>query len=184
MAGYVYLVWAKGTDMYKIGSSQYPEKRLPGLQTGSPVKLQLIASRAFDDYEYQEKRLHSFWEKFREQGEWFQFHPLVLPRVLDSLGVRDKWTHSLIEDAEIKASDIAFDMAQSAVLEAINDGTGLLRRYMDARNQCIFGAIEEALTDDQRRQVLALMTEKLESLPRKLELFERDMAEIQPQAEV
>lgn len=99
MTGYVYLVWAKGTDLYKIGSSQYPEKRLPGLQTGSPLELEMIAVIERSDYEFHERQLHSKWAWYRTQGEWFKFHPTMVTQVLSDFDVMDSWTKSLIDGA-------------------------------------------------------------------------------------
>jgi len=119
MSGYVYLVWAKGTDMYKIGSSQYPEKRLPTLQTGSPVELELIASKSFESHEFEEKRLHSYWKQFRVQGEWFRFHPTMLPMVLDGFGVRSSWLQQQIDKAESDAVSVAVLAAKDSIKECI-----------------------------------------------------------------
>jgi hypothetical protein len=166
MLGYVYLVWAKGTDMYKIGSSQYPEKRLPQLQTGSPVELELIATKAVESYEFEEKRLHVYWSQFRKQGEWFQFHPVMIPKVLDSFGLRDKWSLSQIE----KAQSEAFDAAELAIKSAINDSAGDLRKYMDARSKCIFESMSDLLSEEDYRRVTRLIAERLSALKETLPL--------------
>jgi hypothetical protein len=160
MAGYVYLVWAKGTDMYKIGSAGYPEKRLPQLQTGSPVELELIASKAFENHEFEEKRLHLYWRLFRVQGEWFKFHPTMLPRVLDGFGVADKWSLSQIE----KAQSVAFSLAESAIKDAIDDSAGSLRKYMDARNRCIFESIRDSIPLVDYDRITSLILQRIEAL--------------------
>jgi hypothetical protein len=41
---YVYLFNAEGTDVYKIGHSKHPEKRLLQLQTGNPTKIEFVNS--------------------------------------------------------------------------------------------------------------------------------------------
>jgi len=132
MAGYVYLVWAKGTDMYKLGSSQYPEKRLPSLQTGSPVELELIASKAFESYEFQEKRMHSHWKQYRVQGEWFRFHPTMLPMVLDGFGVRSKWMQRQIDKAESEAVEIVVAAAKDSLDESLNGLAAVMAEFVKA----------------------------------------------------
>ena len=41
---YVYLFNVEGTDVYKIGHSKHPEKRLLQLQTGNPTKIEFVNS--------------------------------------------------------------------------------------------------------------------------------------------
>jgi hypothetical protein len=124
MAGYVYLVWAKGTDMYKIGSAGYPAKRLSQLQTGSPVELELVAEKEFEDHERQEKLMHEKWSKLRSHGEWFRFHPLQMPQVLAGFSLMDKWSHDRLakEVAELQKSlDKCVEESRSTATQAVLD---------------------------------------------------------------
>jgi len=41
---YVYLFHVEGTDVYKIGNSKHPDKRLKQLQTGNPFEITFIDS--------------------------------------------------------------------------------------------------------------------------------------------
>ena len=107
MAGYVYLIWAKGTDCYKIGSSQYPEKRLPSLQTGSPVELEIIAVMPSENHELEERAMHARWRSYRIQGEWFKFNPTLIPRVLGDFGFVDDWTKDLADSIVSMAASAA-----------------------------------------------------------------------------
>lgn len=43
---YVYLFNVEGTNVYKIGNSKHPEKRLLQLQTGNPIKIEFV--KAFE----------------------------------------------------------------------------------------------------------------------------------------
>lgn len=55
----------------KIGVSDNPNLRLRELQTGNPFRLKLLGVMAG---EYMvEKELHSLFERFRLEGEWFRF---------------------------------------------------------------------------------------------------------------
>ena len=80
--GYVYLINAEKTDLYKIGiTKRAPEKRLKALQTGSPTKLILINAYQSEYYKQIETILHrmSYPKKYIEDdfehllGEWFKF---------------------------------------------------------------------------------------------------------------
>lgn len=69
---YVYLVQS-GDDYFKIGIANDPKSRLAQLQTGNPIKLQLVSCYAFEDATPVEKALHQKYSEFRVNGEWFTF---------------------------------------------------------------------------------------------------------------
>jgi hypothetical protein len=122
--GYVYLVWAEGTDRYKIGSAGYPAKRLPQLQTGSPLPLQLIAEKEATDYERQERLQHQRWAKQRVQGEWFQFHPTQMPEVLAGFDLIDTFSfnrivevHSELGEEMLKHFEISLKEHSEAIAQ-------------------------------------------------------------------
>lgn len=62
---YTYLV--EGAGMIKIGRSGDPRKRLPDLQIGSPVTLDVFAICHGDI----ERHLHAVCDEHRAHGEWF-----------------------------------------------------------------------------------------------------------------
>lgn len=79
-SGYVhtcYLIWAVGTDKYKIGYSISPKVRLQALQTGSFAKLKLI--KTFETLLPREDEIYLHWlmDKYRIHGEWFQLPKTV-----------------------------------------------------------------------------------------------------------
>jgi hypothetical protein len=70
--GVVYLVSSmEFPDMVKIGYTDNISNRLSGLQTGSPVLLDVLCSipgpRELESY------LHGVFRKRRKHGEWFSF---------------------------------------------------------------------------------------------------------------
>lgn len=75
---YVYLFNLEGTDIYKIGNSKHPEKRIPTVQTGCPYRVIEIA-RFETKYATQiESKLHKKFGFQKEdeygrqlQGEFF-----------------------------------------------------------------------------------------------------------------
>jgi hypothetical protein len=60
----------------KIGLATDPQRRLRGLQCGSPIPLKLLAvGRGGKDVEYQ---YHLRFRAHRLHGEWFNRHPDIL----------------------------------------------------------------------------------------------------------
>lgn len=64
----IYFIRAK--RHLKIGYSKDPYKRLKELQTGNPIKLEmlLVMEGGFET----EKALHDYYSKYRTEGEWFE----------------------------------------------------------------------------------------------------------------
>lgn len=75
-SGFVYVIQAENFQRYKIGFSKHPEQRIAQLQTGSPFKLNLIAS--WTGTENQEKQIHVALSHCRQVGEWFEIADLDL----------------------------------------------------------------------------------------------------------
>lgn len=70
------IYFIRGGDLVKIGSAVDVQARLKALQTGSPVRLELIgALSAFAGEEYE---FHAELAKFRVHGEWFKATEPVL----------------------------------------------------------------------------------------------------------
>lgn len=72
--GFVYLV--RGGDCIKIGTAKDVKKRLSGLQTGSPLKLEMLTYFRGDTTV--ENALHQRFESLRSHGEWFRAEPPLL----------------------------------------------------------------------------------------------------------
>lgn len=80
--GYVYLINAENTNMYKIGrTAKFPSDRLSGVQTGNPHKLIVVHALNSDDFDSIELWLHREFKKFRRSGEWFEFDKSTLYHV-------------------------------------------------------------------------------------------------------
>lgn len=71
--GYVYLLQCG--DLYKIGFSLQPRKRLKQFRTGSPHPILLIHSLRTSCYRQIERQLHHHFRGKRESGEWFKLDP-------------------------------------------------------------------------------------------------------------
>lgn len=80
-SGYVYLVWAIGTERYKIGRSKDPSRRVQALSKQSCYPLKLIDSHYSVDCEQHEKRLHNIFWQHRVHGEWFEIPEVFLSQL-------------------------------------------------------------------------------------------------------
>lgn len=67
--GYVYLIECDG--YFKVGKAASVKARLNQLQTGSPHKMNLIASFKSKNCSEDEKRIHEILSDFNVRGEWF-----------------------------------------------------------------------------------------------------------------
>jgi hypothetical protein len=81
---YVYFIKAEGLNRVKIGISKEPQERLKQLQTGSPIKLSLMAFTP-GDIEL-ERSLHNKFSHIICDGEWFHL-TLELENYIDTLRV-------------------------------------------------------------------------------------------------
>lgn len=68
---FVYVMKAECGDVtyYKIGFAKNPNSRLSGVQTGCPVKVELVW--ATNGCRAVEKKTHYILQKFKSNGEWF-----------------------------------------------------------------------------------------------------------------
>lgn len=76
---YVYLIQLEGLEIFKIGFSNNPKKRIKSLQTGNPYKLILVDSYLSNRYTQIEGSLHRRFnlqkideDEYKLQGEFFQ----------------------------------------------------------------------------------------------------------------
>lgn len=69
----IYLIQQEETNLFKIGISKNPEKRIKDLQIGSGIKLTLI--HTFETkFSYKlESSLHAYYRSKLIQPEWFVF---------------------------------------------------------------------------------------------------------------
>lgn len=70
MKGNVYVVHAKGTDFYKIGSTKSVVRRLAGLSTSCPYQIELLLAIQVEDCKAVESEVHFRFAANRRRGEW------------------------------------------------------------------------------------------------------------------
>ena len=69
--GYVYIIHDKVQNLYKIGKSINPEKRVQAIMGGLSMETEAIHCAWFEDHGYAEKLLHDMFFEKRKGGEWF-----------------------------------------------------------------------------------------------------------------
>ena len=93
--GYVYMIHAIGTDYYKIGKSINPDRRILQIAPKMPFSVKFHRVWRSNFMSYAEKYLHSNFEDFRANGEWFEFSE----DNFDSDFFEQKLTHDTIRNA-------------------------------------------------------------------------------------
>jgi len=89
---HLYIIQSSNNGCFKVGRSNYPEKRLSQLQTGNPFKLKLIL--VLHNQGNKEKFIHRYitlGQKKKCKGEWFEFDLIAnLPdRIYELLDLDD-----------------------------------------------------------------------------------------------
>lgn len=79
---FLYLFHELDTNIYKIGISNDPERRLNDLQTGSSRKIELAAYIKCEHAVVIEQSLHDQLSKYRLRGEWFELPKHVVLHIL------------------------------------------------------------------------------------------------------
>ena len=74
---YIYLIKSKQSQLYKIGISDNPQKRIKNLQTGNPEDLIIIHTYKTKNYNKVEKALHNRYSYLKLNGEWFEFDVFI-----------------------------------------------------------------------------------------------------------
>lgn len=74
--GFVYLMYAKDMNLYKIGQSINPHKRLMQLNYESPCTVSLIHQMPVTNMIAAEYYFHVLFNKKRVKGEWFALNDL------------------------------------------------------------------------------------------------------------
>jgi hypothetical protein len=132
----IYFIQNVETGHIKIGYAASPEKRLNGLQTGSPHELKLLHS--IPGTPADEATLHKKFQQHRLRGEWFEACGEILsyieearkPTQVDGSGgnysreadsLVSKWFHSKDEAQRIKW--------QGQILSKVTDGIYVVQLY-------------------------------------------------------
>lgn len=105
ITGTIYIIQAKGTNLYKIGwtGREDPAVRLRELQTGNPYSLNII--HTFRGTVADEQDLHQAFSVFQVHGEWFNIPigPLIESIALTRQALLQP--HHLAEDQHPQPAD-------------------------------------------------------------------------------
>lgn len=71
--GYIYVIRFGKTDLFKIGVSQNPKRRLKDLNAISPEPIGVLGIYKFKNVYEMEECVHDNFEEFRHRKEWFKF---------------------------------------------------------------------------------------------------------------
>lgn len=82
-SGFVYLIKSKPHDLYKIGMSKEPYKRMLSLQTGTPFELKIVHRIFAFDCVQLESALHDHYSAYWVRGEWFELPPKEVSNFLN-----------------------------------------------------------------------------------------------------
>lgn len=85
LSKFIYIIHASNTSTYKIGIAKDVEKRLKGLQTSNPNKLQVVNKFYFDNASKIESDLHEKFKDKRLNGEWFNLNVCDLYNVVKTI---------------------------------------------------------------------------------------------------
>lgn len=86
----VYLLWAIGSNVFKIGIAANAFTRMKQLQVGSPLQLNVTRAHPCDDPKKLEKKLHEVFKPYFSHGEWFEADYRIACKLFDQ--TVSKWT--------------------------------------------------------------------------------------------
>ena len=72
--GYIYIIKLKGFDLYKIGVSNNPKRRIYDIDSSSPFGVDLIGTYFFVNVYNMEECIHDSFKKNKFRKEWFKIH--------------------------------------------------------------------------------------------------------------
>lgn len=70
--GYLYILYYEYLDLFKVGVSNNPKRRIRDIKAHSPFDLKPIFIKNYEDVYKLEKMVHNRWNHNRIKGEWFQ----------------------------------------------------------------------------------------------------------------
>lgn len=70
-AGYIYALYDKTADKYKLGKAIHVQKRVKQLQTGNSTDIEIKYTRYVSDYYKAESAMHQIFSAYRRNREWF-----------------------------------------------------------------------------------------------------------------
>lgn len=142
--GYVYLISAVGTGIFKIGKTQVSVlTRLRGLQTGSPVVLRYVYHAYVENVDICEVELHRRFSDRRQIGEWFALTPtevkecILLMRLVKETEPIEVFVSSEAEETTEEKTEVEIETEGRFSSEKLTkiETIGLIERLQKTLNQ-------------------------------------------------
>lgn len=84
--GALYVIRCEGTRWVKIGRSKNAvQSRLSSMQSGCPLKLELVAIIEAPKHKNAEVQMHEKYKHRRGIGEWFEIHESEMPELINMM---------------------------------------------------------------------------------------------------
>lgn len=83
--GFIYIMRLSGFDIYKIGVSNNPKRRLRDLQSANPFELKTLFCARFKDVYSLEEQLLDKFKMNQIKGEWFNAYEECVSEVITLL---------------------------------------------------------------------------------------------------
>lgn len=83
--GYVYIVKLNGFDIYKIGVSANPERRIKDIDSSNPFGIEIICLLYFKNAYEMEECIHDSFRDKALRKEWFKFDKISLSILINQL---------------------------------------------------------------------------------------------------
>jgi len=121
--GYVYVVsfedsiLRRANPYAKIGKANDVEKRLSGIQTGSPLKLQMFGYIKSESPTTAEKHIHKLLKTENVMGEWFQVSQKLIRTVRTRFDVIDDRLDELVVSSEDTSETIRIRELEAHIIE-------------------------------------------------------------------
>jgi len=89
--GYIYILKMIGFDIYKIGVSSNPERRIKDIDNLNPFGIEVISINFFKNAYEMEECIHDSFCKNIFRKEWFKIHPediVILSKQLNDFSIQ------------------------------------------------------------------------------------------------
>ncbi len=83
--GFIYFLRIAGHDLYKIGASHNPERRIRDISSAMPFNIEVIKMQHFDSIYEIETSLHDEIKDHYVKSEWFMLTPEKAAEILNKI---------------------------------------------------------------------------------------------------
>lgn len=73
--GYIYIIKSKGSDLYKVGVSNKPKRRIRDIAAVLPFEIEVVFTEHYSDVYSLEEIIHETIKINKVRKEWFNSYP-------------------------------------------------------------------------------------------------------------